>query len=66
VALPKRRHSISRQGKRRANWKITKPNLSPCPDCRALRLAHRACPACGNYNGETVLTIKPRVHRGRT
>ncbi|NIR02393.1 MAG: 50S ribosomal protein L32, partial [Gemmatimonadales bacterium] len=52
MALPKRRHSRSRRNKRRAYWRLRAPNLSPCPDCRALRLPHRACPACGNYGGE--------------
>jgi large subunit ribosomal protein L32 len=66
LALPKRRHSIARQGKRRANWKARRPNLVPCPDCRALRLTHRVCPACGNYAGETVLAIKAHMHRGRS
>lgn len=66
VALPKRRHSVSRQQKRRAHWRLKPLNLVPCPDCRALKLPHVACPACGNYGGETVLTIKPHLHRGRT
>jgi large subunit ribosomal protein L32 len=66
VPLPKRRHSISRQNKRRANWKVQPPQLIQCPDCRALCLPHRACPACGNYGGQNVLTVKPHIHRGRT
>ncbi len=65
MALPKRRHSHSRKNKRRANWRVKPPNMVPCPDCRALRLAHRACPACGNYAGTGVITVKARVHRGR-
>jgi len=66
VPLPKRRHSVSRQNKRRANWKIKEPNLIPCPDCRALKMPHRACPACGNYGGRSVVEIKAHVHRGRS
>lgn len=65
MALPKRRHSKSRRDKRRAHWRLTRPNLVPCPDCRALRLAHRACPSCGSYAGERVMEIKQRIHRGR-
>lgn len=65
MALPKRRHSHSRKNKRRANWRVRPPNLVHCADCRALRLPHRACPACGNYAGVNVVTIKARVHRGR-
>jgi len=65
VPLPKRRHSVSRQNKRRANWKVKAQNLIPCPDCRALKLPHQACPACGNYAGRSVVEIKAHVHRSR-
>ncbi|MBN1460666.1 MAG: 50S ribosomal protein L32 [Armatimonadetes bacterium] len=66
MALPKRRHSHSRKNKRRANWRAKAPQMIACPDCRALKLPHRVCPGCGNYDGENVLTVKPRVHRGRS
>ncbi|MCJ7750188.1 MAG: 50S ribosomal protein L32 [Armatimonadetes bacterium] len=62
---PKRRHSHSRKNKRRSQWRVKPPQLIACPDCRALRLAHRACPACGNYAGVNVVTVRPHIHRGR-
>ncbi|MBE9565957.1 MAG: 50S ribosomal protein L32, partial [Proteobacteria bacterium] len=31
MPLPKRRHSRSRQNKRRAQWALKAPQLSPCP-----------------------------------
>ena len=65
MPLPKRRHSVSRQNKRRANWKLKAPGLIPCPDCRALKMAHRACPACGKYGGRSVVEIRQHIHRGR-
>ena len=39
MPVPKRKHSNSRTGKRRANWKLTAPNLVQCstatsPACR--------------------------------
>ena len=33
MALPKRRHSRSRQAKRRANWKSTSPTIVECTNC---------------------------------
>jgi large subunit ribosomal protein L32 len=55
---PKKRHSKSRQWKRRANWKLTAPTLSVCPQCAAKVLPHNACPACGSYKGREVIKIK--------
>jgi large subunit ribosomal protein L32 len=54
VALPKRRHSISRRNKRRSHYKLTPPNLSVCPKCNEPRLPHHACPSCGFYKGRLV------------
>lgn len=54
MALPKRRHSKSRRDKRRAHWKLGARHLGECPHCHRLRLAHRACPGCGYYNGRLV------------
>lgn len=58
--LPKRRHSTRRGGKRQAAWKkaFTIPGLIACPECRALRLPHRACPSCGWYDGKEVVKQK--------
>ncbi len=58
MAVPKRRHSASRRDKRRANWKLTAPNLVVCPHCRAKMLSHRVCPECGHYKGREVLKVK--------
>ncbi|MCX5726961.1 MAG: 50S ribosomal protein L32 [Candidatus Saganbacteria bacterium] len=55
MTVPKKRHSRSRQGKRRANWKLSQINLGKCPDCGAPILSHHACPSCGNYHGRSVL-----------
>ncbi|MEN6371987.1 MAG: 50S ribosomal protein L32 [Armatimonadota bacterium] len=60
MPLPKRRHSSARQAKRRANWKLTAPNVSACPRCHAPRLSHHVCPSCGFYNGRLVIEKKER------
>jgi large subunit ribosomal protein L32 len=36
---------------RRSQWKATAADLVACPQCKALRLPHQACPTCGAYNG---------------
>ncbi len=58
MPVPKRKHSNSRTGKRRANWKLTAPNLVQCSHCHQSRMPHRACPYCGYYGGREIVSIK--------
>ena len=62
---PTRKHSRSRQGKRRANWKLTLPSLTKCPQCAKPMVTHRACPACGYYRGAQVLVIKEKPTKNK-
>jgi large subunit ribosomal protein L32 len=58
MAVPKRKTSKARRDKRRANWKLSAPNLAVCEKCGALRLPHRACKSCGTYNGREVIKVE--------
>ena len=59
---PKRRHSKSRQGKRRANYlRMKKPQTTKCPQCGVVILPHTACGSCGTYKGRQVLKIKTKT-----
>jgi len=60
MALPKRRHSGSRQGKRRGSQKIHLDSISMCPNCKSPKLPHRVCSVCGFYNGRQVMQIKKK------
>ncbi|MGB3861389.1 MAG: 50S ribosomal protein L32 [Candidatus Aminicenantaceae bacterium] len=55
MANPKRRHSHSRKGKRRAHDALENPALSLCSNCGSPKLPHRACPGCGFYKGRQVI-----------
>ena len=55
---PKRKHSKSRTGKRRAHDHLAVANASACPNCGEPRLSHRVCPKCGQYRGRVVIEIK--------
>ncbi|MCH7951477.1 50S ribosomal protein L32 [Patescibacteria group bacterium] len=46
-ALPKRKISTRRKGKRRKAIKITRKNLIRCPHCGATKLTHQVCRECG-------------------
>lgn len=60
MAVPKKRTGHSAQGKRRSNWKATKPETTKCPNCGATVLTHTVCTACGTYKGKPV-SLKDRV-----
>lgn len=59
MAVPKRRKSHARVRTRRHHWRAAKITLTTCPHCDAPNVPHRACGACGYYNGRQVLA--PRV-----
>ena len=58
MAVPKNKVSKARRDKRRANWKLTAPNLVECPQCHELMLPHRVCPSCGQYKGKEVIKVE--------
>ncbi|MBO5434529.1 50S ribosomal protein L32 [bacterium] len=60
MAVPKKRTGHSAQGKRRSNWKATKPATTKCPNCGETVLTHTVCTACGTYKGQAV-SLKDRV-----
>ncbi|OGC11972.1 50S ribosomal protein L32 [candidate division WOR-1 bacterium RIFOXYA12_FULL_52_29] len=61
MPVPKKRHSNSRQGKRRAsNYVLTAPNVGKCRQCGSPSLPHQVCPTCGTYKGKQVLKLKEK------
>ncbi len=64
MPLPKRRHSSTRQAKRRTHYKLTAPNVGECPRCHAPRMSHHICGNCGFYNGRQWITPRNRTDPG--
>jgi len=63
TALPKRKISRHRQGKRRAGQirgKKLLPSLVKCSQCGQPKPPHQACPYCGFYKGKQVVVIKEK------
>ena len=56
MAVPKRKKSKMRVRQRRGQIKAAVPGTVTCA-CGATRVAHRACPACGQYDGRQVLNV---------
>jgi large subunit ribosomal protein L32 len=57
MAVPKRKWSKARTGKRRAHWKLSAPTLVSCPQCHKLTVPHRVCKECGYYAGKSVVKV---------
>jgi len=58
MAVPKQKVSRQRRDKRRANWKLKKPDNAKCPHCGAARMPHRVCRECGYYGEREVLVVE--------
>jgi len=58
MPVPKKRRSKAKKRTKGACWKIEMPNLRPCPSCGVNIASHQACPACGQYKGRQVVSIK--------
>ena len=59
-AVPKRKISKGRSGRRRSHLALKTSNLVPCPQCHELRLPHHVCPSCGTYKGVEVLEVEAK------
>ena len=60
MAVQKSKTSKQRTNTRYAQWKISAPNLSECPQCHELRASHRVCPKCGFYDGKQVVDVSKK------
>ena len=58
MAVPKRKTSKQRKHKRRTHFKLSAPGLVACPQCHALKMAHRVCKECGFYDGKEVVKVE--------
>lgn len=57
MAVPKKRHSTHRKGKRRAAIKLKLPPLSKCPKCKQAIRPHTVCFNCGYYKDRDILKL---------
>ncbi len=57
MAVQQSKTSKQRTNTRFAQWKISAPNLSECPQCHELIASHKVCPKCGYYKGTQVVDM---------
>lgn len=58
MAVPKRKHSNSRTGSRRAHDALKPRQLQNCPKCSTAIPTHVVCPTCGYYMGRVVVSVE--------
>ncbi len=58
MAVPKKKYTKARQGKRRSHLRLTPPATDLCPQCHTIKLCHHVCPTCGSYGGQEVIEVK--------
>ncbi len=56
-ALPKKKLTRARRGRRIIGRTLSPVNPSYCARCRKAKLPHTACPACGFYKGRQVTGV---------
>ena len=61
MAVPKRKHSNSRSGKRRSHDRLQGRPLTVCPKCSATMPTHVVCPECGFYMGRVVSPVDDQI-----
>ena len=55
MAVPKRKTTPSRKGKRRSHHTLKDVNSLECPNCGEFKLAHHICESCGYYNKKEII-----------
>ena len=55
MAVPKRRQSNSKTGRRRSHDALKPKQLQFCPKCSKAVLSHVICPNCGHYQGRAIV-----------
>ena len=58
MAVPKRRTSHARQGKRRSHQHLKPMQIQYCPQCNEPSLPHRVCTNCGFYQKREVVQMQ--------
>lgn len=58
MPTPKRKKSRSTTRSRRAQWRVSPPVNSTCPQCHAPKMPHRVCGKCGYYARREVIEIE--------
>ncbi len=57
-ALPKKKLTRARKGRRLNSLKMRPIHAAFCPRCRTAKMPHTVCRQCGFYRGRSVLGVE--------
>ena len=60
AAVPKNKRSKSKRDMKRNSYKLNTLEVVECPRCRAKKVAHRVCTACGYYDNKEIIKFKEK------
>jgi large subunit ribosomal protein L32 len=63
MAVPKRRTSHARQGKRRSHQAVSPIQIQYCTNCGEPVLPHRLCASCGQWRGREVVKLDEKEEK---
>ncbi|MBU1721519.1 50S ribosomal protein L32 [Patescibacteria group bacterium] len=63
MGLPSKRRTSTSKNNRRSHHALKGIVTKKCTACGAAVLPHKACTACGDYKGKTVIDVKKRATR---
>ncbi len=55
MAVPKRKTTPSRKGKRRSHHSLNEIISMECPNCGEFKRPHHICNSCGYYDGKEII-----------
>jgi large subunit ribosomal protein L32 len=55
AAVPKNKRSKAKRNTKRNSFKLSVLSIVECPRCRAKKIAHRVCQACGYYDNKEII-----------
>jgi large subunit ribosomal protein L32 len=58
MAVPKRKVSQSRKGKRRSHDALRRVHPTKCSRCGTPSMPHEICHVCGHYRGKPVIAVE--------
>lgn len=63
MSIPRKKHTKSAVGQRRAHDFLKKVTVNKCPKCGKPVKPHVACDFCGTYKGRQVVKIKTKTKK---
>lgn len=66
AAVPKNKRSKSKRDMKRNSFKLAVLSIVECPRCRAKKVSHRVCLACGYYDNKEIIKVeKQKKEKGK-